>query len=154
MAKNKNKKVEEVEVNESVFDQHFIACVVRKDVKEMVAVLLEAEGKTSQAKAWRDTSRVTKALIDRTLINGEEEPEVEEPAEEVPEVEEPETPSKEVADKEMNESANELEGLFEDVTKALNKGKKKKAKKALQALEDAGVSGSEFNKLKKQIKAL
>ena len=57
----------------------------------------------------------------------------------------------------MQMQMTDEEGLVKtlnDIEKAIAKGKKKKAKKLLKELEDAGHRGSVIKDLKKQVKGL
>ncbi len=109
-------------------EKAFIAAVKRRDVKELVALTLEIEGKPEQAKEIRDASRLTDALIARTCIDEvETDLEITEP--------EVETPT---------------ESGYPDVSKALKKGKFKKALKLIKKLEESGSRGSVLKALKRE----
>lgn len=123
-----------------------ISALKRNDKIAITAIIAVAMGADEEAvEALTGTTRATDKFYQSVfdLVPFDETP-----------VEEPEADVAEIADQEMEETADNLEQLFEDVTKAINKGKKKKAKKAFEALEASGMSGSEMKALKKQIKAL
>lgn len=45
-----------------------ISAIKRKDIKTIVVLLLEAEGKEKEAQEFADATRITNALIDRTCL--------------------------------------------------------------------------------------
>ena len=125
----------------TVFTEPMVSAIKRKNVKDMVVELLRIDGKEDEANEVADSSRLTNALMERTIFKDIE-----------PEAEEQTDEAGPVADAEVED--NELIALFDELEKAIKKGKKKKAKKALQAIEDKGVTGSEIDKLKAKVKEL
>ncbi len=122
--------------------QSLIAAFKRKNVKDIMAEVLEAEGKEAEAQEVRDAGRLTNALIDRTCI-GEVETDMPEEATE-------EEADLTYADEPVNGSIEE----HEDIVKAIAKGKKKRAKRLLHDAVEGGMSGSIVKEFKKQIKEL
>jgi len=122
-----------------------IAALKRKDMKGIIATLLREEGKEVEAKEVEGASRITAALIDRTCVNSiEDSDKAIDPTE--LDYQEP-----------INEEAaknSELIELEKAVRKAIKKGNYKKAKKALKALKESGIEGSEIDSLTKEVKAL
>ena len=113
------------------------SALVRKDMKDIIVTLLTEEGKEAEAQEVRSAGRITKALIDRTCgdaVEVEVEPTLDED-----EVEHQEQP---------------VESTYDDIIKAINKGKGKKALKLIKQAHEDGHKGSELKKLKEQAKEL
>jgi len=137
----------------------FLSAVIRKDMKEVYACALEHEGKEDQAAEVRTSSRMTKALMDRTstFVESDEEPIKREDAD-VSKTNEADPTDIDYADKDAEKSLDEKVAHaaddFKAVEKAIKKGKGKKALKLIKAMEDGGARGSVLKNLKKQAKAL
>ena len=112
------------------------SALVRKDMKDIIVTLLTEEGKEAEAQEVRSAGRITKALIDRTCGDAVE-------AE----------PTDEQIDAEINEEI-EADSTYDNIIKAINKGKGKKALKLIKQAKEDGHSGSELKKLKEQAKEL
>jgi len=122
----------------------------RKDVKGIMA-LIAAEHNEDLAKEINEAGRLTNALIDRTigvLVDIDEPVEVEEFEEPLPEFAEASIQDK------AKEEAEEFVNQLADLTKLIEAGEKKKAKKLYKAIKESGIRGSEIKKFKDQIKAL
>ena len=115
----------------------FVSALKRKDTLHILAFLFEG---TPVAEIAESTTRLTDAAIKRMA-------DAEAQLHEGDGVEE-------TVVEDVEETANELNELIEAVESAIEKGKKKKAKKALKALKESGLSGSEIDKLTKQVKEL
>ena len=120
-----------------------VAAIKRKDVKELAAIMCDAEGKTEEAAELRAAGRLTVALIDRTCIAqdvGDEPVDVEDTLEDEPvDVEDPE---------------ETVDHDFKDIKKAIKKGKGKKAMKLIIEAKEQGARGSVLKDLQKQAEAL
>jgi len=114
-----------------------ISAVKRKDVKEMVALVLEQEGKVDEAKEMREAGRLTVALIDRTCAVSVVEPYVE----------------ADTAKDDEDVVTGSIEE-HESILKAIKKGKKKKALKLIDNAEKGGARGSEIKKLRTEAEGL
>ena len=126
--------------------EHFVAVMKRKDVKALGAIILrEVYDEEESAKELESAGRLTNALIERTCLETveEAEPTINEDEEEhsEPEHSEPET-------------ENKVTDGFDDVRKAIKKGKKKKALKLIIAHHENGSKGSVLSNLKKEAKGL
>jgi len=117
-----------------------ISAFKRKDVKAIIAELLTQEGKDEQAKEVTDAGRLTIALIDRTCIPSEQ---VEKPLSIFAE-------ALVVGEK----GENILITMHNNIVKALDKGKGKKALKLIKASIEQGVKGAVIEKQMEQAKAL
>ena len=119
-----------------------VSAFKRKDIKEVGALILDAEGKTDEAKELRDASRFTVALIDRTFVATDvdepEEVEQDEPTEEV----------------EQDEPIHGSHEEHKAIVKAIKKGKGKKALKLIKQAREGGARGSVLKDLEKQAKDL
>jgi len=116
--------------------EHFVASMKRKNIKALGAIILrEIFGEGDKANELEEASRLTPALIDRTCL--ETKPVVEEPPAEAP----AETPA---------ETKPKGDDGFNDVRKAIKKGKGKKALKLIKAHKDNGSRGSVLTGLKNQ----
>ena len=102
-----------------------LSAVIRKDMKEVYALILDEAGLTEGAIEVRGSSRMTKALVDRTSLKPEE---AEEPT--------------------------YCDDGFDDVREAITNGKRKKALKLIKAHKENGSKGSVLSGLKKQAKEL
>ncbi len=112
--------------------KELVSAIKRKDLKEIVALILESEEKTEAAKEFREASRITTALIDRTCVD---------------EVETEET-------EETEETTNGSIEEHQEIIDAIAAGKAKKAKKLLKAAVEGGMKGAIIKDFKKQIKQL
>ena len=110
-----------------------IGAIKRKDLKEIVALVLETEGKDEEAKEFRDASRITVALIDRTCV---------EPTEDI------------VEEQEECDECDECADGFDPIRDAIAKGKRKKALKLIKEAKANGAKGSVLTNLKTQAKGL
>jgi hypothetical protein len=146
----------------TIFTEEMIATLKTKNAKDILAQMLEEVGAVERAEEVRSATRLTDKLID--TVTGPLVEETEEVAEEVvgcdvstmtsddinAVVEEITAEKKEAKEKGTLDLTEKLDAL----EKAIAKGKKKKAKKIVAELEEAGLSGSVFKDLKKQVKGL
>ena len=156
-----SKKNKELVVVASLITLAMVSAFKRKDLKEVGALILDAEGKTGEAQELRDASRFTVALIDRTLVatDVEKESEAESQASEeaIGDGSEGIDLDQDVKDREANKKAEVTHGSAEEhkaIVKAIKKGKGKKALKLIAKAREGGARGSVLKDLEKQAKAL
>ena len=118
-------------------NEEMMSAVKRKNVKDMLAILLLADGNEEGAKLVSDAGRLTEKLYKDAGCYDNVEAEVEAEVKTVPAGINPEDPFQ----------LNELDTL-------IAKGKKKKAKKLLKEIQATGLKGSELSKRKAAVKAL
>jgi iron uptake system EfeUOB component EfeO/EfeM len=122
----------------------FWSAVKRKDFSAVLAIAFAAAGEDEAAVVANDTTRMTDAAIKRMREALGSETEVVEDSD------------KAIDPSELDyaDEGNELIELTEGIEKAINAGKKKKAKKLFKELKATGLKGSEMDKIKKAIKEL
>ena len=140
------------------------SAVKRKDVRDMLVYLLGEAGETEAMEIMKSKSRITDAAIREvrealgtTKVEYKMEATATVETDDKVETEEEEADPTDLTFEnggEVNENVIDLAGMLKDLEKAIEKGKKKKAKKILAELEDLGLKGSEIKKLKKQVKEL
>ena len=119
-----------------------MSAVKRKNVKDMVAIMLAFDGNAEGAEMVQGATRLTEKLMkDAGCYAYGDVPDYEEIKEEYAETEE------ECWSTEDPFNFNELDTL-------IAKGKKKKAKKLLKEIEATGLGGSEIEKRKALVKEL
>ena len=146
----------------NIIDNELRAAAKRKDLKSILVLILAGAGRDDDAKEVKDASRLTSALIDRTMCDREptEEPDYteirEEYAEEVEEeyAEEVEEEELTYADKDPEEEEEGLAKKLSKLQKAIASGKVKKAKKVLKDLIDMGLKGAEMDNFIAQVNEL
>ena len=132
-------------------DDALWSAVKRKNMQDVLAYVFTECGYDKAAEVAKGTARVTDAAIIRIREALDTPVEVEAETEDVVEETEVETDTEEIAE-EMVE--NELITLERDIVDAIAKGKRKKAKKAWDALSATGAKGSVMKDLKRQIKKM
>ena len=122
-----------------------MSAVKRKNVKDMVAIMLAFDGNAEGAEMVQGATRLTEKLMkDAGCYAYGDEPDYEEIKEEY--AEEECCPTEEI-NTEDPFKLNELDTL-------IAQGKKKKAKKLLKEIEATGLKGSELKKRKALVKEL
>jgi len=120
---------------------HLVAVAKRNDMKELMALILDENGKTEEAANVRAAGRKTVKLIDDNFIATD--------VEEVADMPENEAPVET-----EDETATIPDHDFKDIRKAIKKGKGKKALKLIVAAKDAGARGGVLKDLKRQAEEL
>jgi len=120
----------------------FWSMVKRKSISEMLEVVFTAVGEEEAARLAHDTRRMTDLAITK-MRDALGEAETEESVD--PDINEDEVEHKEP-------EVDPISATFYKLDKLINKGKWKKAKKVYKDLVAGGMSGSEMDKRKKQIK--
>ena len=137
-------------------DDALWSAVKRKNVQDVLAFVFTECGYDAAAEVAKNTTRMTDQAITRMreALDAPVETEVEE-------VDQTELDTNELDTNELdtNELAeemveNKLITLEKDIVDAIKKGKRKKAKKAWDALAATGARGSVMKDLKRQIKKL
>ena len=116
-------------MEKTLFTEALLSALIRKQPKDILAVLLEIDGKPEVAEEVRAAGRFTKALVDRSVTL--------EPCCEEEKFEEPLPEFAEVAVED-----NELLAIHTDIENLLAKGKGKKALKLIKASMANGTKGS------------
>jgi len=122
-------------------EDKFWSAVKRKSMSEVLEMVLEEAGESAAAEEAAKTTRMTDAAINRIkdavgVKNAEES-----------------QPELTYAD-DVVEEPNEMIELEATVKQYIKAGKRKKAKKALKALLETGITGSEIDELKKEVKGM
>jgi len=118
-------------MEKTLFTEALLSALIRKQPKDILAVLLEIDGKPEVAEEVRAAGRFTKALVDRSVKLETTEPVEEEKFEE---------PLPEFAEAAVED--NELLAIHTDIENLLAKGKGKKALKLIKASMANGTKGS------------
>ena len=118
-----------------------VSAIKSKRLNEIVAEILRSDGLDAEATEMESAGRMTVALIDRTCK-----------ATDLEESEKVEAPKPEV-EKEEELKEHGSDGL-NDVRKAIEKGKGKKALKLIKAHKENGLEGPVLSGLKKEAEAL
>ena len=120
-----------------IVNEEMMSAVKRKNVKDMLALILLADGNEKGSTLVRNAGRITEKLLKDAGCYSE-------PEEECCTTEE-----------DTSVTINEEDPFkFNELDTLIAKGKKKKAKKLLKEIEESGLKGSELSKRKALVKAL
>ena len=124
-----------------IVNAEMMSAIKRKNVKDMLELMLAFDGNEEGAELVSKAGRLTDKLYKDAGCYAEDECRTfEEPLPEFAEA--------------AVEAAQEAIDQLKDLDTLIAKGKKKKAKKLLKAIEDTGAKGSEITRRKQLIKGL
>ena len=124
-----------------IVNAEMMSAIKRKNVKDMLALMLAFDGNEEGAELVSKAGRLTDKLYKNAGCYAEDECCTFE------------EPLPEFAEKAVDE-AEEFKNQLHDLDTLIAKGKKKKAKKLLKAIKDTGIKGSEITKRKQLVKEL